>query len=284
MMKNRQSIVRLLIFACLGSGCSQLPSPAGCPLCTADADSPAVRRAYAKALRDAEHPKPREVADDLVALVPANGDLVWSRDGKVLMVTWTMAKYYSDEDHHAPGKGFPLAVESWFTAAPFVQQYCRGLKLDGPKLARRLQQRIGLPPTSAKDSFLAVWIDPRDLVRPCPDPEVTDPSCRLDVYAHDRRAGRVKKRHRLPWACDPARARPGEEPADPEQLRWLCGNWKKSFENGELYANYPWTALGYTYDWGDPADPRGASEFVAPQGTEVVFHSLTPTADYCTAR
>ncbi len=277
------TLLLVLSFAAsLGAGCSQLPSPAGCPLC-ADPDSPVVRKAYAKALRASRHPRPRKVSADLVALVPANDDLVWNEDGKVLMVTWTRAKYYLDEDRYAPGKGFPLAVESWFTAAPFVQQYCRRLKLDDSMLVQRLRQRIGLPPSGGNDAFLQIWIDPENLFRPCPDPEISDGRCEVDVYAGGGE-GRTKKRHRLPWACDPARARPDAEPGDPEHFQWLCDNWKNSFGNDELFANYPWTALGYTYDWGDPANPRGASEFVAPKGTVVIFHSLTPTMDYCAAR
>ena len=270
---DRRAVLFVLAAAGLAAGCSQLPSPAsGAP------DAPAVRRAYARALRDAERPKPGEVSHELVALVPENQELSWDEDGRVLMVTWTKAGYYDDAERFAPGKSFPLAVESWFTAAPFVQRFCSGLGLDEVALVRRLQQRIGLPPDNAHDSFLEVWVDPADLFRPCVDAEVTDRSCRLDAYGDG--GGKVKKRHRLPRACDPRRARPGESPADPEQLRWMCGNWKGSFENDELYDNYPWTGLGYTYDWGS-RNPRGASEFVAPQGSVVVFHSLRTTAEYC---
>ncbi len=282
MLKDRFSTLAALglwIGAGLGTGCSQLPSPAGCPRC-GEPDSSAVRKAYARSLRAARYPKPRKIDNDLVALVPANDDLSWNKDGKVLMVTWTKAKYYQDESTFATGKTFPLAVESWFTAAPFVQRFCRGLELEKPQLIQRLQQRIGLPPTNSNDSFLEVWVDPADLFRPCPDPEVTDDRCQLEVYQHGE-GDRARKRHRLPWACDPTRARAEEKAADPEHFRWLCENWKSSFRNDDTFRNYPWTALGYTYDWGAPDNPRGASEFVAPRGSEVVFHSLTSTAEYC---
>lgn len=46
---------------------------------------------------------------------------------------------------------------------------------------------------------------------------------------------------------------------------------------------YPWTRLGYTYDWGDPADHFGATEFILESGTYPIKKSpSTPTRDYDT--
>jgi hypothetical protein len=45
---------------------------------------------------------------------------------------------------------------------------------------------------------------------------------------------------------------------------------------------YPWTALGYTYDWNPVSTtPVGPSEFVAHKGARVVFDSIIPTEDFC---
>lgn len=46
---------------------------------------------------------------------------------------------------------------------------------------------------------------------------------------------------------------------------------------------YPWTRLGYTYDWGDPANHFGATEFILDLGTYTKINSKgTPTRDYDT--
>ncbi|MBK8453511.1 MAG: hypothetical protein WAQ53_14365 [Thiofilum sp.] len=44
---------------------------------------------------------------------------------------------------------------------------------------------------------------------------------------------------------------------------------------------YPWTRLGYTYDWGKPNNPIGFSEFVIDKGAKVEVKSVTTTAKYC---
>jgi len=43
---------------------------------------------------------------------------------------------------------------------------------------------------------------------------------------------------------------------------------------------YPWTRLGYTYDWGDSATHVGLSEFILEQNATAVVESVTSTVDY----
>ena len=44
---------------------------------------------------------------------------------------------------------------------------------------------------------------------------------------------------------------------------------------------WPWTALGYTYNW-HPGSPRyGASEYLVRGGTQVVVTGVIPIAEYC---
>ena len=51
----------------------------------------------------------------------------------------------------------------------------------------------------------------------------------------------------------------------------------RSYDEG----GYPWTRLGYTYDWAPDASERGASEFVIPAETTVQVASFTTTDEYC---
>jgi len=44
---------------------------------------------------------------------------------------------------------------------------------------------------------------------------------------------------------------------------------------------YPWTRLGYTYDWGSNAGEIGLSEFVLRAGSAALIQSITATNDYC---
>ncbi|MEI7824735.1 MAG: hypothetical protein WCI01_05505 [Chlorobiaceae bacterium] len=43
---------------------------------------------------------------------------------------------------------------------------------------------------------------------------------------------------------------------------------------------YPWTRLGYTYDWGDSRRHIGLSEFVIMPGATVEIKAIAPTTEY----
>jgi len=45
---------------------------------------------------------------------------------------------------------------------------------------------------------------------------------------------------------------------------------------------YPWTRLGYTYDWGNPDSEVGLSEFVITAGATIKIENVYETAAYCT--
>ena len=47
---------------------------------------------------------------------------------------------------------------------------------------------------------------------------------------------------------------------------------------------YPWTRLGYAYDWGNPQSEVGLSEFVIKKGALVQIHAVTFIDDYCLKR
>ena len=248
------------------------PAPA-CPLCL-DPAAPAIRDAYAAAIEDAKYPSPGEISRDLTPLLRSTEGLIWNDRGQILMATWTKIHYYEPTEFR-PGQPYPLPVDTWFTAAPFAQEFCQALDLDLPMLTLRLEQLIGLPPGRSKDAFLEVWVDPTDLFRPCPDPEISDHECQVEIPVVDRGQGQ-------PWDCSARRQVSGRfVTVHPGHLRWMCDNWVSSYGHEELFDNYPWTALGYTYDWGNPDDPVGLSEYVAPAGSVVVFRGITPTEGYC---
>jgi hypothetical protein len=44
---------------------------------------------------------------------------------------------------------------------------------------------------------------------------------------------------------------------------------------------YPWTRLGYTYDWGNPESEVGLSEFVVAAGSTVSIEAVSDNETYC---
>jgi hypothetical protein len=99
-----------------------------------------------------------------------------------------------------------------------------------------------------------MWVSPNDLFRPSPDPEISDHEAELD-FPESRRYVTVSQSHRK-WINDLIQTSYGPD-------------------------GYPWTRLGYTYDWGNPADEIGLSEFVIRSGATITVKAVTGTLGYC---
>lgn len=207
-----------------------------------------ARARYERALRDAATAEPSEVAADLVPVTESNESLVWAETeiGRaVLVVTWTSSDRYG----RSLGEAMETTSDTWVTVVPEVAEICRSLPVEREEVTSRLEGLLGLPPGAGKTTFAALWVDPADLFRPCPDPEITDTRCDLD-FPPD-----VSEAHR----------------------RWMTDRAARSYGPD----GYPWTRLGYTYDWASPDSPVGPSELVVRRGATVLVESVAPTAEYC---
>ncbi len=209
-------------------------------------EEPTDAELYSLAVEDASMPEPDEVVTDLIAITPDNTDLDFDPEGRVRMVTWTSYNGYDEME----GQPMALGVEVWTTAAPELQSFCRGLGLQEAALTLRLEQRMGLPPGNGKDRIVTLWIPPDGLFRPSPDPEIDDATASLE-------------------------SPPGTDPA---HVQWISDLRAASYG----VDGYPWTQLGYTYDWSPDAESVvGLSEFVARAGTEVIIDSVVSQDEYC---
>jgi hypothetical protein len=216
-----------------------------------------------RALDDAMFPLPSETVDDLLVLTHEQEGLQWDPQDRVLVTTWSRAEWYSDPKY-VPGYSFSLYGETWVTAGEQVPEVCAGLT--GDALSRRVEQLLGLPEGGGRDAFLQVWIDPEALFRPCADPDVTSPTCPVAAPLVPGDGDSVS------WSCS------GELS---EHEAWLCDTWIARYSSSEVDQRYPWTSLGYTYDWADLEHPEGATELVAEGGSSVVFEALVPNEVYC---
>ena len=222
---------------------------------SATGDAPVIAQNYQKAVTLAQNPTPAKISDQLVAILSGNSNLIWKTiQGQeyVLMATWTGSfKYYQPSLGQKYNTG---NYEIWVTAAPGVQELCSDPTWAGGNLELRLEQLLGLPPNNGKIGFASFWVRPQDLFRPCPDNEITDTSCDLSLPAD------VSDDYRT-WFND-LRA----------QQYVFCPPSKQG---------YPWTQLGYTFDWHDLNNPVGMSEFIIRKNADVYVEALTPTNQYC---
>lgn len=235
--------ILLLVYSLFLSSCA--PSPAPSPVETGQAADD-LRERYQQAVADAEVAEAGEVYPNLVAIDPDNPALIWKGEGeeqRVLMVTWTSDGRYNTRE----GEQVQLEDKVWVTAVPELKTFCT--TYEGGNLALRLEQLLGLPPDSNKTRFVEFWVNPEDMFRPSPDPEIDDRIAQIDF-----------------------------SPDAPEAYRSSFSEFKNQSygENG-----YPWTRLGYTYDWGNPETEIGLSEFVIRRGATVEVASVSETRQYC---
>ena len=212
--------------------------------------------AYDRAVTAARLPRGNDINKNLVTI---------TADQPVSVVAW-VRKDQADRLKVSTG-GWVTTAQSdmWVTVEPHLKEFCskfaREHKADGARLTQRLEQRLGLSPVSSKTTFVRMKLEHpgADVIfRPCSDPVVTQANC----------------------ATGPPAASP------PEYPQWFLQQYYYSYGNS-LISEFPWTALGYTFDWA-PARGRGfqrvgESEFVVRKGSPIEIQEAVATADYCAA-
>ena len=247
---------------------------------------------YASAVDDARVALPAEISRALTPINPQNPDLVWENGvvgSRLLVVSWIgdAGKYYrctsaggcAGNTTCLEGGECPnYKYDTWVTVVPEIKQFFAARAPEPLRIA----QLLGLPPEAVMAGhsgeykyMLEMWVAPQDLFRPCPDTEISDTACELDFpldsfYSLD--PGNLVKVSAGPNA--------GVFMRYPD---WFNNQRQYSYTPGA--SPYPWTRLGYTYDWGSTRHV-GLSEFVlhgkkADGATiSVGIKSLKPTAEY----
>ncbi len=156
----------------------------------------------------------------------------------------------------------------WVTVEPNLQQFCAayasGHAGNRAQLTLRLEQRLGLPPASSKSKFVRIRLahPGQDVIfRPCMYPLTASTNC-------------------------PVGPPPGD--IDENHRNWLYRQYYSSYGQARL-SSFPWTSLGYTFDWapGPHAESDtdfqkyGESEFVIRKGAPVEILGALDTMDYC---
>ena len=220
-------------------------------------DQTQIDSIYSAAVQDAINPEPDEIFFNLKTITMADTNLIWYEiDGEkyLLAVSYkTNASYYGNDSTGFYNTG-PYNI--WVTVAPEMQLLCSCYTFESiDQLRWRLRQLLGLLPDGEQDHFVEFWVRPQDLFRPCPDSEVYDTSCEI-CFRED-----VSRYHR----------------------KWFNELREVQYKEGSnRFSGYPWTQLGYTYDW-NPANKShvGLSEFVIKKNALVVIGNIMPTAVYC---
>lgn len=169
------------------------------------------------------------------------------------VVTLTAAQY---------SKGsYQLPDDVWVTATPEVRNKCQGV---AGNLALWLRQLLGLHPNTAVTCFVVMEVKQGDIFRPTADPDAT-----------------------AIWPCGNSQVKDcGEsfpEGVSEGHIKWMANQMLSAYLISKpMKTNgYPWTRLGYTYNWRRGADRYGASEYVIRRGAVVNVEETIPYPEYC---
>ncbi len=234
---------------------------------------------YVAGVQDAQanllHLKNPPANPDIWDINADNPNLIWDGvpgSSNVLVTTFTKSKFYTSA---TPGQTLTAAGDYWVTPAPQAYTAIKAASPDGvvanPTLA--LDEYLGLPPTSTNDAVVSLWVNPANLVRPAIDPDISNHIAET-VFPLSMQTVPVNSPSVLPKET-PA---PGVAIAT-SYAGWFQGRESAIFNPAVSGGPYPWTGLGYTYNWGS-SDVVGGSEFVIPQGSPVKLKAVTPVSNY----
>ena len=189
------------------------------------------------AMTDAVFAEDEEI-HPLVTLTAEDSRTVWDDAGeRVLLLTW-----HNYPDECEPGTQIGEYGDIWATSLGEMESWFEENGEGVTDWTLRFAQLLGVHADEGYTRFTAFWVSPEDVVRPA---FVTDVTKQME-----------------------------------NDYSLVTGAWKEWFDANILYSyfesDYPWTRLGYTYDWGG-AQEYGLTEFLVrdPSRTEIAFTMTT---------
>lgn len=235
----------LLLFVITIVSCKKDDTPA--PTYTLD-------QLYANSITDAMVSDSSEMVDSLLPITAANSALQWKTiNGQQYVLMATFMRFpssYPEGDSITNTWG-----ESWlFIPAQMKRRLSFTATSD---TVMRICQLLGLPPVNSRSNthIAEMWVKAERLVRPAGNPDITATSAGAALIST----------------------------VPPDFSTW--------FNNYIIYAyyhtltsatdfHYPWTRLGYTYDWAPNAKEVGLSEYVLQSTSGCWVEKVRTAHDY----
>lgn len=250
--------------------------------CQGASPSENLAQLYADAITDSQSPATAKISKNLTAIVADEPNLVWegAAGSSRLSVITTMSQYayetYGYKTAYESGSDYNLSETalSWVTAVPQAILYFKGLGYTAEDATNlRFAQALGLPEPTSERMVVGLMVNTGDMFRPCPDPEINDHECELDFptdssgnfLAFDEN---VKIKESSACATDGC-----------TYNVWFANRQSTVYTGSSAF---PWTQLGYTYDWAFDAPEKhiGLSEFAVKGGSTFKVVSADTTENY----
>lgn len=201
---------------------------------------------YSNAVVNASNVTAGKIQRNLTSITPDNTNLIWRTNPdtgvRELLVTAFMRAGIA-ANYHVGQYSLLRYGDTWVTAVPELKNVCRSYA--GTNLLLRLKQKLGLPMTIAYDTIVEYYVNPLYLLRPSRDPEIADRESEIAFRTNTPYADMVSTNYTA-WF---------QRTIDSRNYGMTNGVW----------SGWPWTQLGYTYDWFKTGSAAaGLSEFVVP--------------------
>jgi hypothetical protein len=146
------------------------------------------------------------------------------------------------------------AAETWVTLYPDARQLLTSYT--GTNRTLRLEKALGLPPRAGAYGVAEFYVDPKYLFRPAASPDTHAPSSGL-----------------VAEGASPYLAANALQGVSPGYAAWFKATYdSRGYAATNLDNSWPWTRLGYTYDYENCANsPVGLSEYVVPSCSDTNY-------------
>lgn len=248
--KHAISLIIILLIMSMVSSCKKdkeiTPEP---PL-------PDMVQLYQQAILDAMVTDSAEITDTLWAISPNNPSLTWKTiNGKDYVLLASFMRYPSS--YPAGDSITNTWGESWVFIPQQMKARIGSSFSQTSDTTMRICQLLGLPPAneSSNTHIAEIWVSPDDIYRPAGNPSIITTSTGAALLDQVSSSYSTWFNNYIIFAY----------------YRTLSGN--------QDY-HYPWTRLGYTYDWNPEAKEVGLSEYVVHPNTGIWVEKVAKVSDY----
>lgn len=201
-------------------------------------------RVYHRSVNQAMIGDSSKTIDTLQTITASNPILQWKTvHGQQYVLMGTFMRF---PDSFPPGDSITNNWGEMWLFIPNQMKY--RLQFNGPSdTLLRISQLLGLPPVNGNKYIAQVWVPVNKLYRPAGSPDVTT------THASAVLSSGVSEEYKL-WFNN-----------------YIISSY---YQPGSTH--YPWTRMGYTYDWNPAVKRVGLSEFVLPKGCGIWVEAMTP--------
>lgn len=255
-----------------------LPLMAGFVACDEDDDDepsqPNYQALYDAAVLDASNAEDSDIRSYLITVDKNNKSdsrLQWGADAdpssstnnKILVCTFNR---YPESYKNGSSVILDYTGFSWVVSKP---ELCDKLLpyVDDTltHFAMHLKSLLGMPLTSTNTHITAFWVDPSNLMRPAYNPDITRQIVSADIVDGNLTGGSISEKSFTGMSTEKTDT---DGNGNETFNAWFKANAQSSYETGRT--KYPWTRLGYTYDWlNTNGEVYGLTEFLVKHNSTV---------------